>query len=181
MHKFETERLVMRLLDEQDKKLYCFLYTDPRTMRQIGEPLSPEQAEKAFRVTLCSMASGSKKILSWVIIDKQTLQPIGIQGFNEEKSEVNTFNIGIMLTRLANGKLIPEEALTGLIQFGFSSLNIERIKTEFGQTHKASARITKKLGFIFNKTLPEAQKTGYIAKTDWIQKQHKNPAIQAFH
>lgn len=168
MHKFETERLSMRLLNEQDKDLYCFLYTDPRTMRQICQPLSQQQAENAFNKTLKSTSSDTTKILSWVIIDKELNQAIGIQGFSKEKKEEDTYNIGIMLTRLANGKLIPEEALTGLIDYGFKTLKIDRIKTEFINTHKASARITKKLGFKFNNRLPNEGFAGYLTRKGWI-------------
>ncbi len=46
MHSFTTERLLIRPLAEQDKILYLSLYTDAKVMRNIGEPLTAEAAEK---------------------------------------------------------------------------------------------------------------------------------------
>lgn len=47
-----TERLRLRLLDERDWALYQELYTDPRAMRLIAEPLDPETVTASFASTL---------------------------------------------------------------------------------------------------------------------------------
>ncbi|NMH64950.1 GNAT family N-acetyltransferase [Shewanella salipaludis] len=179
-HVFTSTRLVNRPLAERDLPLYCSLYTDARIMRHIAAPLSQARAERAFWTSLKLMAAPAPTLLSWVITDKLTGEPLGIQGFSWAKAsahEATAHNkatadkkatahkadartnvrqdaaraeIGIMLLRSANGKLIPEEAMGALMQHGFDRLGLKRIDAQFAKRNLATERFVKKLGFCFD-------------------------------
>ncbi len=48
MHTFETERLIIRPLTQDDKTMFCALNSDDKIMRYVGKTLTPEKAESAF-------------------------------------------------------------------------------------------------------------------------------------
>lgn len=178
MHNFITERLLIRPLAAQDKVLFIKLYTDVKVMRNISPPLSHKKAEKAFHNTLKIMKKSQPSVMIWVIVNLADEKTIGIQGFTwpSMKSEhlnsgkYTTAEIGIMLLRNSNGKLIPEEATTALIEYAFNHLPIERINTFYAKDNFSVAKLAQKLGFIFNKCkqpLDGKQCLQYIDKRNW--------------
>ena len=116
MHSFTTDRLLIRPLDEQDKTLYISLYTDAKAMRNIGEHLSELAAEKAFNKTLKAMKKEKPTVITWAIVLLSNNQSIGLQAFNFKS--ITLAEIGIMLLRNNNGRLLPEEAIGSLIEYG---------------------------------------------------------------
>lgn len=160
MHSFNTEKLLIRPLAEQDKALFISLYTDAKVMRNIGEALSHQKAEKAFSNTLKVIKKDQPKIMTWTIVNLADNKAIGIQGFTWSTptalndisidNERQTAEIGIMLLRGSNGKLLPEEAIGALIEYGFSHLKLKQINACFTKKNLATARVAKKVGFTFN-------------------------------
>lgn len=158
MHSFTTERLLIRPLSEEDKALFINLYTDAKVMRNISAPLSGEKAEKAFHNTLKIMKKAQPSIMTWVIVNLADNKAIGIQGFtwpsmkseqlNSQKNK--TAEIGIMLLRNSNGRLLPEEAIGALIEYGLTYIELEQINACFTKRNLATARVAKKVGFICN-------------------------------
>ncbi|MCE9685483.1 GNAT family N-acetyltransferase [Shewanella sp. AS16] len=197
-HVFTSARLVNRPLAEQDLPLYCSLYTDARIMRHIAAPLSQARAERAFGTSLKLMAAPAPTLLNWVITDKQTGEALGLQGFSWAKvsaHEATAHNkatahkadartnvrqdaaraeLGIMLLRSANGKLIPEEATAALMQHGFDRLGLERIDVNYNGTNLATERVVKKLGFQFEPaslTPSSAERHCYMLAENWFKRE----------
>ena len=150
MHSFTTERLLLRPLEAQDKQLYLSLYTDAKTMRHIGEPLSTQAAEKAFNNTVKAMQSDSPKVMTWAMVTLENNNCIGLQALNWLAP--NTADIGIMILRTSSGKLLPEEAIGSLIEYGFNHLALKQINSRFAKKNLATARVSKKAGFVFDST-----------------------------
>ncbi len=178
MHTFTTERLLIRPLTEADKTLYLSLYCDAKIMRNIGEPLSTEAAENAFAITLKAMTKKQPKTITWVIVSLADNKAIGLQGLNwatavpyETTLKAAEYaEIGLMILRRSNGRLIPKEAAGALIEYAFNHLQLQRINTFYAKQNLAVAKIAQSLGFIYNlakQPLDEKQKLQYIEKTDW--------------
>lgn len=175
MHSFTTERLLIRPLAQQDKELYLSLYCDAKVMRNIGEPLTVEAAEKAFASTLRVIAQPEPKILTWTIVDKATNEAIGLQALNwitpnPYKINLETFEyaeIGFMLLRQSNGKRIPKEAAGALIDYAFNHLKLQRINTFYSAKNLTVAKLAYSLGFSYNsekQPLDENQQLQYIER-----------------
>lgn len=168
MHSFTTERLLIRPLAKQDKELYTSLYSDKKIMRNIGEPLSAEAAEKVFNSTIKAMKKAQPKVMTWAIITLENNECIGLQALNWQSPEIA--EIGIMLLRLSNGRLLPEEAIGSLIEYGFNHLALQQINACFAKKNIATARVAKKTGFIFKESqqlVDRKQRIACVFKNAW--------------
>ncbi len=164
---FETERLLCRPLNESDREFYIGLYTDEKTMRCIGNPLSLNRAEKAFKATVSAMVKGVKGVertlMTWVIILKGSGEKIGIQAISFRPVELLHLNesgdksldfskegeveFGIILSRQSHGRQLPEEAIGGLVEFADKVLKVKKIFAIFAIKNRAVLRFVHKLGF----------------------------------
>jgi ribosomal-protein-alanine N-acetyltransferase len=153
MHSFNTERLLIRPLAEQDKALYLSLYCDTEVMRNIGEPLSFKSAEKSFCNTLKAMKRSSCKVLTWTIIDKLNNQTIGIQvlNFNDEANNKSA-EVGIMLSTKRQNTGLGKEAMSVLLQYGFTQLSLDIVTALYAKKNLASHKLFHSLDFILSAT-----------------------------
>jgi len=168
LHSFTTERLLVRPLAEQDKDLYISLYTDAKIMRHIGEPLSVEAAEKAFNSTIKAMRKSKPKVMTWAVVSLDNNEFLGLQGLNWQTPDIA--EIGIMLLRHTNGKLVPEEAIGSIIEYGFNHLSLQQINACFAKKNLATARVAKKTGFTFDHSkqpLDILQRVDSVYKLSW--------------
>jgi len=168
MHSFTTERLLLRPLAEQDQTMYVSLYTDVEIMRNIGKPFTKVEAEKAFAKTLKTMTKKQPKALTWAIVNLANNECIGLQALNFQTPEIA--EIGIMLLRSSNGRLLPEEAIGSLIEYGFNHLALQQINACFAKKNLATARVAKKTGFIYDITkqpLDVLQQVETVSKESW--------------
>ncbi|PMG42030.1 GNAT family N-acetyltransferase [Shewanella sp. 10N.286.52.B9] len=145
-YSFNTQRLSMRLIQQGDFDIFVQLYSDPKTMRKICAPFEPKQIKQFFETAIQNNLTPTKKYWVWVI--EHNNQAIGLQSLFAQQNQSNRADIGIMLLRQYNGKLLAEEATIGLISFGFSQLRFERIYAQYDSTNYATHRSTQKLGFI---------------------------------
>ena len=147
MHEFETERLSMRAIDEQDKALYCSLYTDEIVMQNIGQALTQEKAEKCF-ATCLKMTNKPEPILYvWVIMDKNSGETLGIQNISRDKSEPQQAEFGIMLVPSSYRKHVAFESIGALTEYGLKHLNLAKMYSNFHPENKAILRIAQKLNY----------------------------------
>jgi RimJ/RimL family protein N-acetyltransferase len=153
MQSFTTERLLIRPLAEQDKAMYISLYTDAKIMRNIGEPLTVEAAEKAFSRTIKAMRREKPRVITWTIVTLDNNKSIGLQALNWQSTDTaDTAEIGIMLVTKANGQLYPEEAMGALMEYAFNYLSVAKINALYARKNLATKRFVKKLGFTYNAT-----------------------------
>jgi len=164
MHSFTTERLLIRPLIAEDDNFYCYQYTDKKMMRVVGEPLTQKQASAAFHRALAANVLKKDTARTWSIVDKATNDIIGTQALSwlaarqatkPTTHPINEVEIGIMLATKANGRLLPEEAVSALMEYGFKQLKIDRINAFYAEKNRANQRILKKIGYIFEPSLQD--------------------------
>ncbi|MDF2179409.1 GNAT family N-acetyltransferase [Aliiglaciecola sp. CAU 1673] len=145
---FQTKRLICRPLLESDRDNYCALYMDKKIMRKIVAPFNREKSEQHFNSALIQNNSPSLTRLTWVIENKDSGQFIGVQGLQWLSPGDKQADLGIMIIPNANGKNIPREALTGVIEYAFDNIRLDAIRASFQPSHYASLRIVRRLGFV---------------------------------
>lgn len=145
---FETERLHLRPLAESDKALFHGLYTDPETMRFIAPPLSAEKAAESFKKFVARQHEPSLKGRLLVMLDKATLQPVGICGTSQRDGEALRLEVGIILKREARSRGFAQNALTALIRRIFALSPIEEIYVRFSAQCPAVERLNIRVGFV---------------------------------
>lgn len=143
----ETERLRLRPLGTGDEALFHDLYTDAETMRFIGTPLSAEQAAKRFRKTLVGMQQRPLKWLSLAILEKISLQPLGICGMPQFDASIIRQEVGILLKGEARSRGLAQEGLAALMQRIFAVLPTQEIYVRFSAQSAVTERLNIRMGF----------------------------------
>ena len=156
----------MRPLAAQDEAMFCALYTDVKTMRFIEPAYSQEKAIKTFKSFVKRNTNSNPSFTTWAILNKTT----NIDNVNEAETEhlpppaiglVLLYNkagnkvlkiteVGILLLRQANGKLLAEEALGAMLSYAFSQLQLPYVNARFDKRNLATKRITRKVGFSYH-------------------------------
>ncbi|WDE01160.1 GNAT family N-acetyltransferase [Thalassomonas actiniarum] len=145
MHNFTTERLFIRALEKQDQALYCHLYTDTKVMRHICQPLSQEQAIKAFKTTLNKQTSKTKNQFSWAITSKETNQAIGIVGFQSQEKEHAI--LGLLISENSQGRGYAPEVFKKLISICNSTYGFKKFTSQVQKDNINSIKFLKLIGF----------------------------------
>jgi len=159
---FETERLLIRPLEEKDREFYISLYTDAKIMRHICEPFTLEQADKAFNATLKAMNKAVETLnamtMTWIVDDIESTQSFGIMSVDFRNRNINVVKqklthagcceFGIILMQQSHGKGLPNEAIIGLAKFTLTYFKVARIYCTYNKKNLAVSRFIKKIGFV---------------------------------
>lgn len=148
MHAFETPRLQLSRLSEADEELYCELYSDADTMRYIGAPLSLERAVRSFRRTLARSDEQPSGPELFAIVEKSTLQAVGLCGVQPIDTAMRRAEIGILLNPEARRRGYATEGLAALMLHAFSALPIDAVWVQYQSSNAAAERLFTGLGFL---------------------------------
>lgn len=143
----ETERLRLREIVQADAEAVFAIRGDYEvTKYNIGQAYtSVERARK-----LIDSMTGAYKDdneLRWGITLKDNDFVIGMCGYNYWDRTDNRGSIGFDLARAYWRKGIMREALTGIINFGFRNMALNRIEADASIYNDASVMLLRKLGF----------------------------------
>ena len=180
---FTTQRFLNTPLTEQDRELYCQLYCDKEVMKNIAPPLTREQANKGFDITLAQMKLDKPKIMAWMITEKVSNKKIGFQAltwYQHKEAEADPiFNthgqpeVGILLSNEVQGKGYALEAMGSLMEYGYRYLSVETIHLYYYQSHRNTISFLKKLGATLDlakQPKDPAWQFQYVKKSDWHKK-----------
>ncbi len=146
----QTENLRMRPVVQGDEALYCWLYTDPQTMRFVGPPLSRERAQRGFRKVLESVERRPIELVLLVIVEKATDRSIGIGAFQDFDLHRHRVQAGMMLGSGARGRGFGKEGLRALIDHAFATFAVDEVWTQHAADNADARRLTISLGLSHN-------------------------------
>ncbi|MBS0457929.1 MAG: GNAT family N-acetyltransferase [Proteobacteria bacterium] len=144
---FQTLRLQVRPLHEDDQPLFCRLYCSPSSMRLIGPPMSRDAALASFGRTLQWQRTQPMRSLVLTATDKRSNDAIGLVACPGFDATATRLEIGIMLERTANGKALPREVLIGFVQRLFVMLPVQEIRARYRAANKPIDHIGRSMGF----------------------------------
>lgn len=147
----ETERLIMRKLNESDLPELIRIRSDPEVYKYLGGPRrqNPEALEKRLRFYISSYDKygfGTCAML-W----KETGEMIGTSGL-QPLENTDEIEIGYGLTKAFWGKGLATEAAHSWLEYGFTAAGLKRIVAIALPENTASWRVMEKLGMSFEKT-----------------------------
>ncbi len=166
---FETERLFVRKLQESDTNLFFDLMSNPNVMNSIPQsPFSREKSDSELKKIIAIEQTSNTKI--WGLCEKTTNEFIGISGFlknNETEDE-----IAYRIREKHWNKGYGTEIAKGLIDFGFTKLNLELITADVYVENIRSVKIlekffTKKKEF-FNEDDDCIDRRYFVRKQSWV-------------
>jgi [ribosomal protein S5]-alanine N-acetyltransferase len=174
---FETARLQMRSLDENDESLHCELYTDAETMRFIHPPLSPERALRMFREMIAQPRPAAGPFL-FAIGDKISQVALGICAVVAVDTGIKHAEVGVMLKSDARGLGYARESLAGTVEHVYRTFPVQRVWVECSALNPVVERMVGSIGFLLDETGagvgPLLQRTWSVRRSSWcLSKQHQ--------
>lgn len=151
----ETERLLLRRVDNADLKEVIALRSNPETMKYIPRPLVKTDQEGLDHITMINDKIEANEGINWAITIKDNPQLIGIIGHYRIKPEHHRAEIGYMILPEFNGKGIVTEAVKAVVKYGFEEIKLHSIEAVIDPDNIASAKVLEKNGFIKEAHLKE--------------------------
>ena len=146
---FETKRLMIRRLVQADFSALHSLCSDATVMKYVGN-LKPYKEPQSRQVILkCLRNYEWYGYGGWALIHKQEEKWAGYGGF-EFVREREIPELFYILFPSYWGQGIASEFAAGAVDFGFNSLQMQRIGTSFDPANEASMKVARKVGFSYS-------------------------------
>jgi ribosomal-protein-alanine N-acetyltransferase len=146
--KLETERLVLRKIDEEKDLLDFFtIRSNPETMRHIPRPVAKDPSEVLSLIKEGNDAYERGDMLSLAMALKDSNKFIGVVGFYRIDWDNHRTEIGYILNQEYSGKGYMHEACTALIQFAFEEVGFHSLEAIIEADNLNSMKVIEKLGF----------------------------------
>jgi RimJ/RimL family protein N-acetyltransferase len=150
-----TARLRLRPFTDADADALFTLHSNAHVLRYWDSPPWTEPARAARFVEKCRRlseeGSGAR-----VAVDRAADGTfIGWCGLTQWNPDHRSASLGYCLDDTAWGHGYATEAARALLQWGFDTLDLNRVQAEADTRNAASARVLEKLGFVLEGTLRE--------------------------
>lgn len=147
-HDLETERLLLRRVDNNDYKEVLALRSNPETMKYIPRPLLKNEEEAFAHIAMIENKIINKEGINWAITIKDDHRLIGIIGHYRIQVENYRAEIGYMILPEFNGQGIVTEAVKEVVKYGFDIMKLHSIEAVIDPDNIASAKVLEKNGFV---------------------------------
>ena len=148
MPELETDRLILRKLTMHDAEDIYAYSKDPEVARHVlwdaHRSIGESRAYLRYMIRRYRMTEPA----SWGIELKATGRIVGTIGFMWVQQENRSAEVGYSLSRAYWNRGIMTEALQAVLQFGFDTLNLNRIEAQHESDNPASGRVMEKAGMI---------------------------------
>lgn len=144
----ETERLLLRRLNNNDAAEVFSLRGNPETMKYIPRPLAKSKADALAHIAMIEEKIVSNTGINWGITIKGEPKIIGIIGHYKISPENHRAEMGYMSAPEFNGKGYMSEAIKAVVAYGFEQMNLHSIEAIIDPENIASERVLQKNGFV---------------------------------
>lgn len=151
----ETERLLLRRVNENDANEIFALRSNPETMKYIPRPLVKSIDDALEHIAMIDAKIESNEGINWAITYKDNPKLIGIIGHYRIKPEHFRAEVGYMLLPEYNGKGIISEAIKEVVNYGFNEMKLHSIEAIIDPENFGSERVLQKCGFVKEAHLKE--------------------------
>ncbi len=144
----ETERLVLRQLDNNDVNEVLELRGNPETMKFIPRPLTKTIEDALAHIKIINDKINANEGINWAICLKDNPKFIGLLGLYKIHVENLRAEIGYMILPEFNNRGIVSEAILAVNNYGFDVMNLHSIEAVIDPANYASEKVLIKNGFI---------------------------------
>ncbi len=143
----ETDRLILRRLNESDLEEIIELRGNAETMRFIPRPLITNKEEAMAFLKVIDENVDKNLAINWAITIKGIDKMIGIAGIYRIQPEHYRGEIGYMIMPQYHNKGYVTEAAKAITDFGFNQLNLNSIEAVIAPENSASEKVLIKNGY----------------------------------
>lgn len=144
----QTERLLLRRIQESDAKGLLALRSNPVTMKYIPRPIITTQEEVLFLIAMMDEKINSNDGINWAITLKENDEFIGYIGHYRIQPEHFRSEIGYMMLPDFQGKGYGTEAINKVVEYGFHQMQLHSIEAVIDPNNGASEKALQKCGFV---------------------------------
>ena len=178
--KLETERLILRELNETDVEGMFELDSNPKVHTYLGSHQTIQKREDAAKIIeIVKRQYQENGIGRWAVIEKESGDFVGWSGLKLEKGLPNYspyYDLGYRFIPKFWGKGYATETAKFALKFGFLELNLNQINATAQEANIASNKVIQKVGFQFIETFQfENITTNWygLKKEDWVKTEDK--------
>src|SRR5919205_495280 len=143
----ETQRLVLRPLEERDFDAFAAVNADPEVARWLyNEPRTRAEAREHFERKRRPVLEREDDWLSCAAIDRESGAFVGDFSFHWVSETHRTGEIGFVVAPEHHGKGYATEAARALLDWAFGAGGFHRVIGRTEARNTASARVLEKLG-----------------------------------
>jgi RimJ/RimL family protein N-acetyltransferase len=150
-----TARLTLRPFTEADTESIFALLSDPVVLRYWDTPPWKERAQAVRFIAACKQLEQECSGARLAIERTSDGTFIGMCNLFKWNEIYRSIKLGYCLDIAAWGQGFATEASHGLLQWGFATLDLNRVQAETDTRNTASHRVLGKLGFVHEGTLRE--------------------------
>ena len=163
-----TERLRLRPFTEADGDALFALMTDAEVLRYWDSPPWKDRGSverfMAGNVRAAEEGTGARVAVEF----RSDGAFLGWCTFNSWDPDFRSACLGFCFTRDSWGQGYATEAARALLQWAYSTLDLNRVQAECDTRNPASARVLEKLGFRLEGTLREDCIVDGIVSDSWV-------------
>ncbi len=151
MPEIETQRCLLRKIEETDSDVIFPLLSDPEVIENLNMKLHTQikDTEELIKNYLVEYEKGC--YFPYVVTDKQTKEFLGVFLLKLDLYDEDCFEFTIYLKKEVWGKGIYTEILPYMTQFVFENIKVENFRGFVKEKNKASSKVLKKCGFELEK------------------------------
>ncbi|MDR2236406.1 MAG: GNAT family N-acetyltransferase [Chryseobacterium sp.] len=161
--KIETQRLILRPLEDSDAERMFLLDSNPEVMKYIGMPTLTELDETREVIAFIRKQYTDNGVGRLAVVEKETGLLIGWSGLKLLTQPINGYSnildLGYRFIPESWGKGYASEAAKASLDMGFNEMNASTIYAHAHSENESSNHILRKLGF---------KKTGEFTEPDGI-------------
>lgn len=172
----ETDRLILREIEDYDLQGVFELYSQPEVHMYLGEELVKSMKEAESIIDYIRNQYKQNGIGRWAVIEKETNDFIGWSGLkieDEVREEMDYYDLGYRFKKEYWGKGIATETALVSLKFGFQEMNLTNIYAGAHVDNIGSNKVLKKVGLKFiEKFEYESMPHNWygITKQEWQEK-----------
>lgn len=150
-----TKRLYLRKMKKADAHSLFKIWSDPEVTKFMNITNFTHEEQAKEMIELFDELTEERKAIRFTIIEKESNEIIGSCGFNSFDKVNASAEIGYDLAKAYWGKGYAPESISALIDYAFTTLNINRIEAKIEPGNINSIKVVEKLNFTFEGTFQE--------------------------
>lgn len=143
-----TPRYFLKQIVAEDQAFIFKGLSDPRVIPFYGVRFETFEEAKT-QMEFYEQIRTEKNGCHWKIVDRTTLHPVGVCGFNHYQEQHEKAEIGYWLLPDYWKKGIISEVLPVMINYLFGHWKLHRLESVIEEGNVASCRLSEKLGFTY--------------------------------
>ncbi|MNI08161.1 putative ribosomal N-acetyltransferase YdaF [compost metagenome] len=153
-----TERLHLRKMKVSDSSSLYKIWSDPAVTKFMNVSCFTNENQAIDMINLLENLYHENKAIRFSIILMESNEIIGSCGYNSLDFENAKAEIGYDIAKSFWGRGYASEAIRSLLDYAFSTLNLNRIEAKVEPGNANSIKLLQKLDFTFEGSLRQCER-----------------------